>query len=207
MLDLLFNPDAFFRERAENPGLVPSVALLVLVGLVGVAGTLPALQATIDALPQEAQAFGTISLVVGSAFAFLGPFVRWVLYAAAFHVLSSVVYDAERGSFRDLLALVGWGFVPALLAAIVSAVVATVVFSGVTFPSDPQQVAQFSQQLRNRPEFLVASVLGIAFLLWSAFLWTFAVKHVRDLTMREAGVVVGVPVALGLVFRVWGVVI
>jgi hypothetical protein len=205
MLDFLFNPDEFFRRRAEDPGMLPAVAILLVVGVVGAVGAVPTIQATFRALPQEAQAFSFIGYVSAVVGALLGPFVRWLLYAGAFQIISSALYDAEE-SFRDTLALVGWGFVPSILATAVSAVVAFLVFSSVTFPTDPQQIQAFTRELRTRPEFLVSSLLGVLFLLWSALLWVFAVKHGRDVTEREAVVTVAIPVAIGLVWRLLGVV-
>ncbi|WP_255195836.1 Yip1 family protein [Halorarius litoreus] len=201
MLDLLFNPDEFFRQRADDPGMLPPLGILLLIGIIGAAGSVPALQATFAALPQEAQAFSFVGYISAGVGAIVGPFVRWLLFAGAFQIISAVLYDAETGSFRDTLALTGWGFVPAIFATIVSAVVAFVVFSGIAFPADPQQIQPFIRELRNRPEFLVASLLGIVFLLWSGFLWTFAVKHVRGLSQREAAITVGIPVAIALLWR------
>lgn len=206
MLDLLFNPDQFFRERAEDPGMLPAVGILLVVGVVGAAGAVPSIQATFRALPAEAQSFSFVGYIGAAVAGLLGPFVRWLLFAGAFQVVSAVLYDAE-GSFRDTLALVGWGFVPAVFATIVSTVVAYVVFSSVTFPTDPQQIQAFVTELRRRPEFLVSSVLGIVFLLWSALLWLFGVKHARGLSEREAAVTVGIPVALALLWRLYGLVL
>lgn len=205
MLDILFNPDGFFRERTDDPRLLPPVAIMVVIGIIGAVGSIPAIQATFEALPQEAQGFAVVGYVSAAIGALLGPFVRWLLYAGAFYVVSSVLYEPE-GSFRDTLALTGWGFVPAIFASIVSAAVAFVVFSGVTYPTDPQQIQPFVRELRNRPEFLVSSLLGILFLLWSALLWVFAVRHGRDLPTREAAITVGIPVALVVAWRLWGVV-
>lgn len=204
MLDVLFNPDGFFREKSEDPSLVPALVILVVVGLVGVVGSLPSIQATTEALPPEAQSFAGITYVFAAVGGLVGTFVRWLLYAGAFHVVSAVLYDAEEGSLGDMLALTGWGFIPAIGAAIVSSIASYIVFSSVTFPSDPQAIAQFAQQLQNRPEFLVASLLGILFLLWQGLLWTFAVKHGRGLELREAAITVAIPVAIAVLWRLFG---
>ncbi|WP_255152488.1 YIP1 family protein [Halorarius halobius] len=206
MLDVLFNPDEFFERRSSEPGLVPPVGIMLVIGLVGAVGAVPSIQATFAALPEEAQAFSVVGYVAAAVGAFVGPFVRWLLFAGAFYVISAVLYDPE-GSFRDLFALVGWGFIPAIFGAVVSAVVAFVVFSGVTFPSDPQQIQAFVRELQNRPEFLVAALLGVVFLLWSALLWTFAVRHARGLEVREAAITVAVPVVVAALWRLNGVVL
>ena len=204
MLALLTDPDSFFERRRESPSLVKPAAVVTVVALVSVLGSYPVLQATLSALPAEAGPFVTAIQVFSAVFAVVATFVVWLLYALAFHVVGSVAFDAT-GEFRTTLALVGWGYVPTIFGAIVGAVSNFVVFSGVSFPQDPQAVQAFVQQLQSRPEFLVSGVVGIAFLLWSAFLWTFAVRHAESLGYREAALTVAGPVALALVLRLNGI--
>ena len=204
VLDLLTNPDAFFADRSDDPSLLGPAGVVLLVAVVGVVGSYPVIQATISALPPEAGPFVTVIQVVGAVVGVAVSFVVWVLYAVAFHAIGYVAFDGD-GSFRDVLALVGWGFVPAVVGSLANAVANFVVFSGVQFPTDPTQVGRFVQELQSRPAFLVAGVLGVVFLLWSAFLWTFAVRHAEGLPLREAALTVASPVAVALLLRLNGV--
>lgn len=203
LADLFTDPDAFFEDVAEDGGLLRPVLVVALVGVVGAIGGFPVLEATANALPPEAGPFGGVVLATGTIGALLGPFVRWLLYSVAFFAISEVVYDPE-GSFTGILAVTGWGFVPAVFATILSAAIAMYVFAGVTFPTDPAQVGAFVAELRSRPIFLVGGVLDLGFLLWSGFLWTFGVHYERGLGMRESAIVVGVPVALAVLLRLPG---
>ena len=200
VLQLLTNPDSFFEGRSREPSLVPPALIVLLVSVLGVVGSYPVLQATLSALPPEARSFATAIQVVGGIFGIVATFVVWVLYAAAFHVIGSVAFDAS-GEFRETFALVGWGFVPAIFGAAVSALAYFVVFSGVRFPQNPQRIQAFVRELQTRPELLVAGLVGIVFLFWSAFLWTFAVRHAESLDIREAALTVAGPVALALLAR------
>jgi hypothetical protein len=204
VLDLLTDPDSFFAERAEDPALRWPALLVLVVGLVSVAGSFPVLQATLSALPPEAGGFVTVIQVVGAVVGLVVTFVIWALYAVAFHVIASVAFDAD-GSLRDTLALVGWGYLPALFGAIAGTVASFVVFSGVRFPNDPAAISRFARELQSRPELVVAGLLGAVFLLWSAFLWTFAVRHAEGLGVREAALTVAGPVLLALALRLNGV--
>lgn len=204
MIALLTNPDAFFERRRESPSLLGPALVVTLVGLAGVVGSYPVLQATLSALPAEAGPFVTAIQVFSAIFALVATYVVWLLYAVAFHVVGSVAFDAS-GEFRTTLSFVGWGFVPAVFGAIVGAATNFVVFSGVRFPQDPQAVQSFVQELQSRPAFLVSGLVGLVFLLWSAFLWTFAVRHAESLELREAALTVAGPVALALVLRLNGV--
>jgi hypothetical protein len=204
VLQLLTNPDSFFEARREEPSLLRPGLVVLLVAVVGVVGSVPVLQATVSALPPEAGPFVTVIQVVGAVFGVVFTLVVWLLYALAFHLVGSVAFDAS-GEFRDTLALVGWGYVPAVFGALVGAVANYVVFSGVRFPDDPQAIGAFVQELQSRPAFLVAGLVGIAFLLWSAFLWTFAVSHAESLDLRESALTVAGPVAVALLFRLNGI--
>lgn len=207
MRALFTDPDRFFAERVPEPRILYPAGVVLLVGIVRALGSIPALQRMMAALPEEASAFATVGMVFAFVGGFIGALVAWVLYAGAFHVISGVLYETD-GEFRDTLAVTGWGFVPAVFAAIASTVVAVVVFTSVPLPemNDPQQIQTWVQEVRSRPEFLVSTALGALFLLWQAFLWAFGLKHVRGLTLRQAGITVAIPVAIGLLFRLSGVV-
>lgn len=194
---LLSDPDAFFRGRADEPSFRgPAVVVLIVIGL-GLAGSLPTLRATASALPEAAGPFVPLFYIFSVIGGVVGTLVIWLLYAGAFHVISAVGYGAS-GSFRDTVALTGWGFVPRIPEAAISAAISSYVFSGRTYPADPARLAAVMDQLRSDPLILLASVLGVVFLLWSAFLWTFAVRHGRDLTLRQAAVTVAIPVSIGV---------
>ncbi|MFC4357477.1 Yip1 family protein [Halobium salinum] len=205
VLGLLTNPDEFFERRAANPGYLRPALVVLAVAVVSVVGGIPVIRGTLSAVPESAGAFVTIIQVVSAAAGVVATFLRWVVYAAVFYGVAKVAFDGD-GGFGETLALVGWGFVPALFEAVVSAVVNFSVFGGVEFPQDPQQIAAFTRRLQSDPAFLVAGLLGIVFLLWSAFLWTFAVRHAQRLDLRAAAITVAVPTVFGLLLRVWGIV-
>lgn len=202
VLDVLTNPDAFFARRADDPGLLWPSVIVLLQAAVGVASSYPIVRGTLDALPAEAAGFAAVVVAVSVVGAVVGSFVVWGVYAAVFHGLSALLYDGE-GTFATTLSLTGWGFVPGILGGVVTGALSLYALQGVAFPSDPQQAAAFGRTLRGQPAFLAASVLGVVFLLWQAFLWTFAVKHARGVTLREAAVTVGVPVAIQAAWQLY----
>ncbi len=203
-LELLTDPDAFFRRRAEAPSLAGPAIVVLLVAAIGVVGSVPAWRATAAAIPDQAGPFVSIAVASGVIGGVIGMLVTWLLYTAAFHAVSAVAFGAS-GSVRTTLALTGWGFVPRIPDAVVQAAISSAVFSGVTLPSDPQRLQAFLRGLRGDPLFLLGGVLGIAFLLWSALLWTFAMRHGRGLTLRQAAATVAIPVAVVLAFDLLGI--
>jgi hypothetical protein len=49
---------------------------------------------------------------------------------------------------------------------------------------------------------LVSTAVGILFLLWSANIWIFGVRHARNLSLRHAILTVAIPVAAYIIYAV-----
>lgn len=198
LAELVTDPDRFFERRSEDPSMTKPLLVVVLVGLLGIVSSYPILRATMSAMPEEASGFSSIVLAVGVLGAVVGPLILWVLLTALFHGLSAIAFGGE-GSFKTNLALVGWGMAPAILSNLFSGVVGWLFLRTIEFPNDPQQIQTF---LRSQPAFVALTVVGIAFTLWQGLLWVFAEKHARRLTLRQAAITVGVPVALYVLYQV-----
>ena len=205
LADLLTNPDRFFRERAEEGGLRGPALVVTVLALVNAVATYPGIRASIRVLPEQVAAMGGLFYVLGLAFAFVVTFLFWALYAGVFHGISAFVFDGE-GPFARTLSVTGWGFLPGIVGAAINAVVSYSVYASITLPADPQAAARVAAQIQSDPLVMLASALGIVFLLWQAFLWTFAVHHARGISMRDAAITVGVPVAVALLWRLNGLV-
>lgn len=194
-------PASFFEREARDPGLRRPALVVAIVALFGLLGTIPVFQATLSTLPPEASAFVAVGVAIGAVAGLLGPFVVWLVYAVLFYLLS-LAFDAT-GEFRDLFAVTGWGFAPRVISSLVGAAVLFVAFSGLNF-SDPAQVRQFQQSFPTSALGLVSQGVSVLTSLWSAWIWTHAVANVRNLSTRQAGLVVGVIVGLGIVVGLAG---
>lgn len=204
VLDLLTNPDDFFERRALDPGYLRPALIVLAAAVLGAIGGIPVMGATIGAIPDAAGGIATAFQAIGVVAGLVGAFVRWILYAAAFYAIAKVAFDGD-GGFGPTFALVGWGFVPAVLGSALSAVAYFYAAGSLQSPQTPEGIATYTQQLQSHPAVLAAGVLSIVILLWSAFLWTFAVKHVQNLSMRSAAITVAAPTAVGVLLGLWGV--
>lgn len=188
-------PASFFEQESRDPGLLQPAIVVGLVALFGLVSSIPVFQATFSALPEEAGVIVAVVSAIGAVFGVIVPFVVWLVYAVLFYLLS-LAFDSS-GEFRDLFAVIGWGFAPRIVSSVVSAVVLFLVFSGQDF-GDPTQVQQFRRTFPTSPLGLASQAVGILTSLWSAWIWTYGVATTRDLTTRQAGIVVGVIVGLGI---------
>lgn len=189
------DPGAFYAERFDGSLRGPGVVALALVavGLVDVALVLGKQFLALSGV-------GLVVVVVGSIFAVLGalvgPLVTWFLYAVAFHLLT-LPFDGE-GEFRETFVATGWGLVPRVLAALVGVALTAAVVALVPGPqaSDARAIAEFSNRLATHPLGLLDAAVGLAALLWSGYVWVYALEHVRGVDRTGATVAVVLPVLI-----------
>lgn len=204
LTELLTDPNSFYDRATEDPSLLAPTLVVLLVGITGAVASLPQVTFMMDAMPEQAAGFGSIAVASAVIGGLLGPFLVWLFVTGVFHAISGLVYGGD-GQFTTNLAMVGWGMVPSALGNLVSGAGNWYLMQDVTLPQnpDPQQVATIAEQMQSGPEFMILSLVGIAFTLWSAFIWTFAQRHARSLSLQEAAITVGAPVGLYVLLQVW----
>ncbi|WP_254543562.1 Yip1 family protein [Halomarina pelagica] len=215
VLEIITNPDSAFRRRADEPGLLLPAGIVTVVAVLAVVGAYPVTELTKQIAASAIQDGGggvdrgTASAIsaaagtVGLIGAFVGVYVQWALYAVAFYAIARVAFDGS-GSLSDTFAGTGWGFVPAIVGTAVSAAASLYVYSGVTLPEGANAANQALARLQSDPALLVASAFGLLVLLWSGYIWTIAMQHVHGLSRRNAAIVVGIPVLVGVLTRLPG---
>jgi hypothetical protein len=210
LIDVLFRPDEFFGKiKTENESLkIP--ALIVLAGgivaaihgyLLGglsakmMAGIMPGMDAIIY-----------VSATVG---ALIMTFILWFIAAGIFY-LASILFKGQ-GSFNRVLEIVGYGYLPQVAGSLISVIVAIVYIPGVTVPvltkaalEDPAIIEQATKAFTHDPAMMmltqITTLVSIVFMLWSAHIWIFGMKHARGLSPRDAAICVGVPVVLYVLY-------
>lgn len=201
MLDLLVDPDAFFEHRASDGGGSLQVPALVVgaAALAGIGSPVVVLHLLVESLPAESGYF-LVGYAIGLVGALFGPFVEWMLLAIGFDVIARRF--GGDGPLHEVVRLVGWGFLPHIVTGLIAMIVMLVVIGRISPPAAPDQVLTFIQSIQGDPAVRLAAGLGIVFTVWSGFLWIFAVKHARGLSFRRAALVVALPVALSIAWRV-----
>lgn len=200
MLSVLTDPDQFFASRVDDPRPLQAAAVVLVVGVIGAVSGYLLIQKLFSSLPDEVAFAGTIAMVFTIGGGLLGPFVIWFIYAGLFYLIS-LVFDPD-GSFKTLFGLTGWGFVPMVLNAIIGLVITIMLLGQLQAPSTAQGAAQVQAQLQRNSLYQLSIGIGILFSLWRGFIWTFAVKHARSLSLKESAIVVGIPVAAGILITV-----
>ena len=201
---LLTDPETFFDRYGTDPSLGGPAVLVAVIALLSAIAAGATVMKFSAAIPSGAQGVFLFGALIGAGFAVVVPFISWLLYAIVF-VVVTYFFDGE-GEFRDLFALVGWGFAPKVLGAVVSVVLTLVVLQSLSIPADPASFQSFNQRLQQATLTRVSSVLGIVFTLWSAYIWIPAVQRARNVTRRQAIATVAVPVAVSILLTLFGLV-
>lgn len=196
---LVLDPDGFFQREAASPAFREPALVVLVVSLVNVLSSL-LLVSHVDFSGQNAAIADTvfgISATFGILFGIVGVFVLWLTYTAVFYALTALADGA--GSFRNLFRLVGWGYVPSLVGGILS--VGTTWYVLQTLPRGLEAQA-YLQQYQTHPAFTVVGVASLAILVWQWFIWVFAIRHARSVTLTRAAVIAALPVGINIAWNV-----
>ncbi|PXF53588.1 MAG: YIP1 family protein [Candidatus Methanophagaceae archaeon] len=210
MLEVLTNPNKFFETRKKGEESLKLPVFIVLIS--GIIGGISAflsssimMEAMAKTLPPEAQGFMSF-MPIGSAIgAVIASFIAWLIIAAVFFGISCI-FKGE-GKFKRTLEFVGYGYIPTIIGGLISAVlvynfVTTVQIPPITI-TDPTEIQEVITPLMKSPMMLLSSAVGILFMLWSANIWVFGLKHARNLSTRNALITVAIPVAAYILYSVY----
>ena len=205
LLRVLIDPGRFFEDRMQDePGLkMPALIVLIYAIISAVAAALT-VNVIIDILPAEAQAFAVFGIAIVVIGALIMGFLTWIIVAGILHIIS-MLFKGE-GPFTRTLEFTGYSFLPQAIGGIVGADFSFQIISGLTIPvvTDPEQIVMVTEALTEmiaaNPLTQIAGLVGILFILWSANILIFGMKHARNLSTRDAVLTVGIPVALYIAY-------
>ncbi len=208
MIEILTNPNKFFEVKKEEEVSLKIPALIVLIiGIISGIGayfmgglTAEMLSGT---LPPEAQAFLSFIPISTAITAVIVSFIIWVVFAAIFYGISCI-FKGE-GKFKRTLEFVGYGYIPMIISGIIGAIFIYNFVSTVHIPvvTDPAKMAEAFEPLLKSPMMQLSYAISILFMLWSANIWVFGLKHARNLTMKNALITVAIPVAVYVLWTIY----
>ncbi len=202
--ELLLTPDRFFRERAKEPiYLLPPALLIGILGLINAGSATLVTQLTVQILPAEAQQFAGIALGFAAAGGFVGSFLFWLAVSILLFAISAVFKGS--GTLRRTIEFTGYGLLPQIFGGLVNLYFMYDVVNSVKIPqvTDPMLIQQALQGLMSHPSFQMATIVGVLFLLWSANLWIFGLKHARGISTRDATISVLIPVGIYILYMLF----
>jgi len=204
-LRVLFDPGRFFETRMqEKPSLKIPALIAFAMGLIGAVSVIPMTDITMAMLPAEMQGLGVLMTVFSAGIAFVGGLLAWIIYGFVFHVVSLIFKG--QGSLNRTMEFTGYGLLPQVFGGIIGTYFSYRLLSGLSIPSmtSPEQMVEFSENLvavlTTSPLAQIAGLVSILFLVWSANIWIFGMKHARSLSTRDAVLTVGIPMGLYILY-------
>jgi len=210
MLEVLINPNKFFETRKkEKEDLKIPVFIVLISGIIGgISAFLSSrimMEAMAKTLPPEAQGFMSFMPIGTAIGAVIVSFIIWLIVAAVFFGISCI-FKGE-GNFKRTIEFVGYGYIPTIIGGLISLVlvynfVTTVQIPAIT-TTDPTKIKEVITPLMKSPMLMLSSAVGMLFMLWSANIWIFGLKHARKLSTRNALITVAIPVAAYILYSVY----
>lgn len=204
-LRVLFDPGHFFEARMqEEPSLKVPALISIVIGLIAAVSTLPTTEITMAMLPAEMQGLGLLMTVISAGIAFIGGLLAWAIYGVVFHIVSLIFKG--QGSLERTMEFTGYGLLPQVFGGIIGTYFSYRLLSGLSIPSmtSPEQMVEFSENLvavlTTSPLAQIAGLVSVLFLVWSANIWIFGMKHARGLSTRDAVLTVGIPMGLYILY-------
>jgi hypothetical protein len=213
VIDILFHPDAFFRNVVTEKEDLKFPAIIVLIGSLAAAGygyLIGGLTARMmsSAMP-GIDTIITLSSVIGAV---IGTFIFWIVGAGIFYAISTVFKG--QGSFKRVLEIVGYGYLPQIFGSLITLVAAIEYVPKISVPTlssaalqDPTVMEQTMKAFMHDPAMFeltqITSLVAVVFLLWSASIWIFGLQHARQLSLKDAALCVGIPVILYVIYMIY----
>ena len=136
--------------------------------------------------------------------------IWWVIFSGIFYLLSMAF--AGTGTFRRTLECAGYGLVPVIIGSFITVLISFYYLPMIEVPvlssiQDPAAVQRFMSAILEDPAFReftqLSAIISAIFLAWSANLWIFAVRHARAISVRNAVIVVLIPVVIFVIYTLY----
>lgn len=195
-MSILTDPSGFFRQNPRASSLTWSGGVVTLSAIIGLTTTVVLVRQMLPGLSESAQTLALIGYAISVGSSVIGSFFLWFVYAGVFYTIS--IYFEGVGEFRRLFTYVGWGFIPEIVSGLMTTATMVVVVRDMQRPSSVAELERSTRAIQSHPLMTAVGIAGILLTLWRGTIWVFAVKHARNLSLRDATVTVGVPIAVSI---------
>ncbi|HEY3272302.1 MAG TPA: Yip1 family protein [Methanocella sp.] len=190
------NPDKTMEDIIKEPRIEESLVIVVayaILAMIATYITLSHINYVVTDASLDSNALKMIALVFGVGGVLIMTLLAWPIVTAILH-LFSMMFGGEGKIYPSMMTAIGYSQLPKLIAAVIligmatQAPMSTVEVSstgGYTMPNAVTGTLYWAQ--------LAASWI---FLLWSCYIGALAVKHGEKLSMKNALITVGIPLAI-----------
>lgn len=193
--ELVSDSASFFGQKTNDRGFTREVVVLLLIGAFGAVGAAYLGQTMLGELQDPGDKL-VLPFVSSGVTIFLGPLVLWVYYGLVVHV--GLRFFNDRGPISRVLKIIPWALVPLAVANLIYSVALIVAVSSADIPatipgtSASQKYAFLMDLVKDHPLVLLAALITIVVIGYSAHLMAIGVAIARDVDYEQASKVVGV---------------
>jgi len=211
MLKLITNPDEFFAElKQRKPNLVYPILIVTVLAILASVGQYLVISKFSQDFPPEIAKFMLIISYIGVATSFIVSFIVWLIIAVILYAISSVF--GGEGEFKRTLEFTGYGFVPNIVGSCITLPLTAHYLSRAEIPMlgaealrDPEVMKSIIQAIFPTEAIYAFAIVNFAMLLWSLTIWSFALKHARGLSLKNAFITALIPTALYCIYQLWSI--
>jgi hypothetical protein len=201
MLEALVNPGAFFEKKSkEEINLKTSYAIIITASVLTLLNVVILTRELMENLLNFTPIVAQRSLIaMGLIVVMLSVTFGWIVISGIFYSFSSLLDG--KGNFTRMLEFVAYGFLPFILSSAISLVLITSMCLFTDFSiNDPYYL---EKAIMKSPYMIASNVISIILALWSANIWVFALVYSRNLTVKNAMIIVGIPLVMYVIYMVY----
>ncbi|WP_456328588.1 YIP1 family protein [Archaeoglobus sp.] len=212
-MKLITNPNEFFEELKHKDVKIKKPLLTIVLPLAVILSAYKYLimNKISQAFPKELAQFFMIGAYIGIIGSFIGMFAVWFIVAVIMHGVSS--FFDSKGSFRRTFEFTGYGFLPSLIGAIITTPVSYYYISQAQLPKiSPSQLVQNPTIAKTLITYLLPKsvvysnlIINLALTAWSLTIWTFAIRHAREIELKKAFITALIPTLLFGAYQIWNI--
>jgi hypothetical protein len=196
IIGMFSNPDKTMEDITKEPRIEESLVIVVAYAILLMIGTyisLSHINYVVTDASLDSNALKMIALIFGVGGVLVMTLLAWPIITAILH-LFSMLFGGEGKIYPAMLTSIGYSQLPKLIAAVLMIGFAT---------QAPMTTVEISSTgSYNVPAaatgtlYLVQMAVSWLFLLWSCYLGALAVKHGEKVSMKNALITVGIPLAI-----------
>ena len=190
------NPDKTMEDITKEPRIEESLVIVVAYAILAMIASYIALSHinfVVTDGSMDSNALKMISLIFGLGGVLVVTLLAWPIITAVLH-LFSMIFGGEGKIYPSMMTAIGYSQLPKLIAA--------VVLIGMATQAPMTTVEVSSTGGYSMPTVATGSLYWVQmaatwiFLLWSCYLGALAVKHGEKVSMKNALLTVGIPLAI-----------
>ncbi|MFB6119960.1 MAG: Yip1 family protein [Halobacteriaceae archaeon] len=202
--ELVTDPQAFFKGKAQNRSVVLEVVIVLAVGGIGIIGSYYFAQRVFDLATTGGYSnFQALGLVIRPLLGIVGLWIGGVFIA---HFLAGLFNG--RGPIRRLLKLSAWAMVPLAVGNAVRSAAVYLTYNNIQADDVDfgfaggfnEQAAVLRAEITNTPLMLVAMVVSILSGVAMWYLLSYAVAAAKSIDVSDARKVAAVPAGIYILF-------